>query len=189
MAPMETQADHVLAPHLDAGERLFWHGRPRQGLRMTAADIILVPVSLLWGGFAFFWEYMVIRQGAPWFFAIWGIPFILVGTYMIAGRFFWDAKRRATTYYGVTDRRVIIRSGIWHPSTRSVHLRSLSDLSMTERADGSGDILLGVAPPMMSWLAGSGWPGLNPYMPPMLEAIPQVRLVHEIIRQRQHQAA
>lgn len=186
---MEHESEHVIASQLEGGERLLWHGGPRQGLRMTAGDIILVPFSLLWGGFAFFWEYMVLRHGAPWFFAVWGIPFVLFGAYVIAGRFFWDAKRRAATYYGVTNRRVIIRSGVWRPSTRSVNLRTLSDLSVAERADGSGDIILGVAPPMMSWLLTSGWPGTPAYWPPALEAIPHVRLVHEIIQRHQHQAA
>ena len=156
---------------------------------MTATDILFVPFSLLWGGFAFFWEYTVIRQGAPWFFVLWGVPFVAVGAYLIAGRFLWDAKRRSTTYYGVTDRRVIIRSGVWHPRTRSVNLRTLSDLSMTERADGFGDIVLGATSPMMSCFAASAWPGVNSFAPPALEAVPRVREVYGIIRQRQTQAA
>ena len=164
-------------------------GRPAQGVRMHVTDALLVPFSVLWGGFAFFWEYMAISKGTPWFFAIWGIPFVLIGTHLIVGRFFWDAKRRSATYYAVTDRRIIVSSGLWRPQTRSVNLRTLSDLSMTERSNGSGDIVLGSTPPMMLWLAGSGWPGLNWNMPPILEGIPRVRDVYAIIRQGQNRAA
>ena len=185
---MDEHVDFRLASHLEADERLLWSGRPSQGVRMQVTDAFLVPFSLLWGGFAFFWEYMVIRQGAPWFFVIWGIPFVLVGAHLIVGRFFWDAKRRSATHYAVTDRRIIVSSGLWRPQTRSVNLRTLSDLSMTERANGSGDIVLGSAPPMMSRFASSGWPGMNWYMPPVLEGIPGVREVYGIIRQGQTRA-
>src|SRR5262245_32065255 len=128
---MDPQADIRLAPHLEAGERMLWSGRPPQGVRIHVSDAFLAPFSVLWGGFAFFWEYMVISKGAPWFFAIWGIPFVLMGVHLIVGRFFWDAKRRSATYYAVTDRRIIISSGLWQPQTRSVNLRMLSDVSMT----------------------------------------------------------
>jgi len=60
---------------------------------------------------------------------------------------------------------------------------------MTERSNGSGDIVLGSTPPMMLWLAGSGWPGLNWNMPPILEGLPRVRDVYAIIRQGQNRAA
>ena len=114
---------------------------------------------------------------------------MLVGAYLIAGRFFWDAKRRSATFYGVTQKRVIIESGVWRSTIRSVNLRTLSDLSMTERGDGSGDVALGSVPPLMSWFISSGWPGMNSYGPPTLESVARVREVYAIIRERQTEVA
>ena len=36
----------------------------------------------------------------------WGIPFLAIGLHFMFGRFLIDAKQRANTGYGVTDRRV-----------------------------------------------------------------------------------
>src|SRR6187549_1709520 len=92
-----------LATELDLGEKLLWSGRPAQDILFRAADVFLIPFSLLWGGFAIFWEVGVILSGAPFFFAIWGIPFVLVGVYLIVGRFFLEAYYRRQTFYGVTS--------------------------------------------------------------------------------------
>ena len=112
-----------------------------------------------------------------------------VGAHMIVGRFIWDAKRRSATVYGVTEKRVIIKSAVWRSSTRSVNLRTLVDLSMTERADGSGDIVLGSLPPMNSWFVNSGWPGMQSYGASVLETVPRVREIYGLIRQRKSAGA
>jgi hypothetical protein len=66
----------------------------------------------MWGGFAIFWESAVVASHAPWFFEIWGVPFVAVGLYIIAGRFFVDAWLRERTTYIVSDRAAyVIRSG------------------------------------------------------------------------------
>ena len=86
------------------------------------SELFLTPFALLWCGFAIFWEWQVLQApNAPVFFVLWGVPFVLIGLYMVFGRFFVDALQRAKTFYGVTNERVIIVSGLFGRKVKSLN--------------------------------------------------------------------
>ena len=180
---------------LQRGERLLWSGQPRQGIMFRPQDVVLIPFSLLWGGFAIFWESGVVTSKAPGFFVLWGIPFVAVGLYLIAGRFLVDSAMRAKTYYGVTTDRIIIASGLMSSTVQSLDLRTLTGITLNQRTDGTGSILFGSAmmyaanslfsrnyggSPFGVWAgAGSG---------PLFDSIRDPRGVYEIITRAQQEA-
>jgi hypothetical protein len=102
-----------------------------------------------------------------------------MGVHMIVGRFFVDARARAKTPYALTNRRAIIVSGIFTQTINSIPLRTLTDISVQERADRTGTILLGRPNPFSSWQAGLQWPGTSQYATPAFELIPEARYVHD----------
>jgi hypothetical protein len=168
-------------------ERVLWSGQPRQGIVFRGADVFLVPFSLLWCGFAIFWEASVLRAPkAPGLFAVWGVPFVCAGIYMVAGRFFTDAEQRKRTFYAVTNERVVIVSGLFARSVKSLDLRTLADLSLSEGANGQGSISFGGGSNFGSMSGGmSSWPGSQANVGPRFDLIPNARAVYDIIRNAQ----
>jgi hypothetical protein len=182
MLMADNTAQAALVRELRTGEHLLWSGMPRQGLLFRSGDVIAVPFSLLWGGFAFFWEYNVVTNTkAPAFFVLFGAAFVLIGIYLIAGRFFVDSFQRSRTYYGVTDQRALIVSGRWAREVKAISLPNLNEISLTERSDGSGDIVFGSMNPMYAMWRGTPWPGTGKKMVPTFEFIDNVRQVYDLI--------
>lgn len=100
-----------LTPYLLPDEHLLWTGRPDPAKHFGASDVLLVPFSLLWGGFAIFWMVTALVGGAPVPFALFGLPFVAVGLYFIFGRFIYKANRKRQTVYGLTEGRALVAVG------------------------------------------------------------------------------
>lgn len=179
---MITQSPKITA-QLSGNERLLWSGQPSQGIMFQLTDLFMIPFSLMWGGFALFWEYSVITSDAPLFFCLWGVPFVLVGLHMIIGRFFFEAKQRAQTYYAVTDERILIVSGIFTSSIKSLNLSNLGELSLTEGKDGEGSIVFGHNPFASLFGGLSSLPGMMNSKLTQFQSIADAKQVFELIHQ------
>jgi hypothetical protein len=168
------------------GEHALWWGRPRQGVVLRSSDVFTIPFSLLWCGFAIFWETGVASNGnAPGFFVLWGIPFVAIGIYMVIGRFFAEALQRSKTYYALTSDRVLIVSGVFSRTIKSLSLNTLSDVTLTEGRSGKGSITFGPQSPFGSVFGGtSSWPGTQ-QQSPRFDLIDDAKAVYEQIRRAQ----
>jgi hypothetical protein len=170
-------AEAIVRSQLDEGEQLLWSGRPRQGLLLQPMDAALIPFSLLWGGFAFYWEYEVVTTHQFWVLQLWGIPFVLLGLYLVVGRFFADAYMRGQTYYGLTDKRVIIARG---STTQSIPLSDLKGVALTAKADQSGTVVLG-PPDLPAPSSLNAYMGSTRVQYPMFQMIPGAQAVYDQI--------
>jgi hypothetical protein len=175
----------ALASVLDSDEQVVWQGRPRRGLVPVNTGTMIF--SFVWCAFACFWEttvlYLYLKGGAkrpPVFFVLWGIPFVLVGLYMVAGRFLVDAWNRGRTFYVLTNRRALIIRGRQGRSLTSLELTGLREVRFTEHRDGTGTIMMN--PPEQgqktaSWPASSDTPAC-----PAFEHISDARQVFRLLR-------
>jgi hypothetical protein len=154
-----------LQGEMGAGESLQWSGQPQQKVIFHQQDWFAIPFSLMWGGFAIFWECGAFglwgnsghSQSAPGFFVLWGIPFVVIGQYLIWGRFFYAGWKKARTYYGVTNKRVLVLSTGSARRVTDAYFPSIDSVSLTTRSDGIGTIEFAPEPEAQSaWNFSTG---------------------------------
>jgi hypothetical protein len=137
-----------LQGEMGAGESLLWSGQPQQRVIFHQQDWFAIPFSLMWGGFAIFWECGVTgfwdnsahTHSAPGFFVLWGIPFVVIGQYLIWGRFFYAAWKKARTFYGVTSKRVLVLNTGNSRQVTDAYFSNIDSVSLTIRTDGIGTV-------------------------------------------------
>jgi hypothetical protein len=179
--------EHELA----SGERLLWSGQPARGFILRPGDLFAILFSLLWCGFAVVWECSVIfsmgrtakAEAVP--FLVFGAMFVLIGLYLVFGRFFVDARNRSRTFYGITNERVIIVTGFFARQVKSLNLRTLDDISLTEHKNGRGVISFGPMHPFAQRLPAGLGPWNSYFSSPGFEMIDGAREVYELLRQTQ----
>jgi len=181
----------MIQPELTSGETMVWAGQPSTSVIFHKEDLSLIPFSLLWGGFAIFWEAGVSgfwgaenRSGSNWAFGIlWGIPFVLIGQYLIWGRFFYAAWLKKRTYYAVTNRRVIVVQNARKRQMASAFLGTLPTLIKEGGSGGVGILRFTQAQSMWSsnrrgWGA---WNGLDVGDVPTFKDIEDVDSVYRLV--------
>ena len=145
----------------------------------------MIPFSLLWCGFAIFWEWGVVQEGAPGFLELWGIPFVLIGLYFVFGRFFYEAFQRGRTYYAVTNRRVVIVTQAFSSNIRTLGLEGLTDINLSVKTNGRGTLRFGRDVYPYGSFAFRGWPGTSAGAAPAFEGIENAASVLRILREAQ----
>jgi len=141
----------VFQKELNPGERILWSSKPKGGIRLHSWDIFMIPVTIAWSGAAIFLEFIAIVSGEL-FLAILLIPFVLVGLYLLFGRFLIDATYLEKTYYALTNKRIIIIAWLFNQKRMSIDLKNLSDIGLVDqKRDGSGTITFYPPHPILYW--------------------------------------
>lgn len=139
----------VFQKELLQGERILWIGQPDPSVRFAKADAFLIPFSILWGGFALFWEGAALtavgasKDPAALIFPLFGIPFVVIGLYFIFGRFWYKAKKKKRTYYAVTDKRVLVLSDFFSRHFEAAFINSIPVINKSVKTSGTGTIIFG----------------------------------------------
>ena len=139
----------LFKPDLQKDEKIVWSGQPTPTW-FSAGDIFLIPFSLMWGGFAYFWEGSVItlylqkHNPGLLFMVAWGIPFVIIGSYMMFGRFFVQHWQQKNTFYALTNQRLLTLSTFRGRSTQAIFLANVPVVTKTVNNNGVGSINFGI---------------------------------------------
>lgn len=129
---------------LERGERIEWMEMPIPRF-FTGASTGAFLFAIPWTAFALFWTYAAsgfgsFSNGGSVAFAMFGLPFILIGIAMLSSPL-WAYRRSFKTIYAITDRRAIIFAGGWSTTIRSYSPANLRNVFRREKRDGSGDVI------------------------------------------------
>lgn len=130
--------DREIEQYLEAGEKIIWTGQPKQGMMFSAFDVWMVIFGFIWTSGVLGWIYAA-WEAAIWF-AMFGLPFLLVGLYLIFGKFYFDTRSRASAIYAITNRRVIITFRYFRKRFFSYEYAKFVDIALRENSDKSGTI-------------------------------------------------
>jgi hypothetical protein len=196
MAQIDQASYEALQPELTSGESILWAAQPETSIIFHRDDFFLIPFSLLWGGFSIFWEAAAAGMGphanghgAPFFFLLWGVPFVLIGQYMIWVRFFVAAWKKRRTFYALTNRRVLVVQNGWSRKTASAYLDTLSTLIKEDSSSGIGTLRF--APEVSLW-SGRGstwgvWDGMSVDSVPVFRDIQNVNEIYQLVSEQREQ--
>lgn len=150
MPQINPEARDAIQPELGPSEEIIWAGKPTTNVIFHKQDLLLIPFTLFWGGFAIYWELSALgihpftdrrHPNGSWTFGIiWGVPFVLIGQYMIWGRFIYAAWLKTRTYYAVTNSRLIVFQQSWKKQVVSAYIEALPAVVKEEGRDGFGTL-------------------------------------------------
>lgn len=176
----------MFSSELLPGESLQWTGSPNTSVIFHKEDWGAIPFSLMWGGFAIFWILLATgtlgnvtrnpNEGSSWFGVIWGTPFVLIGQYLIWGRFVYAYWKKQRTFYALSNRRALILVRGWNGRTSSsAYFEGMTLIDKWVGSDGIGSISFG-APFTGEWQWGKN----NPPRPPTFDDIDAADSVYQI---------
>lgn len=123
---------------LQPREKVVWKGRP-DPVRSASISTTKFLFGIFFFGFAIFWTTQAYESGG--FFALFGIPFIVVGFWMLIEpvRTYLAANK---TFYAITDRRVLLLTLRRGYRVTSLVASDITDYERVDKQDGRGDIRL-----------------------------------------------
>jgi len=144
---MENNCKDIISKELLPNETILWNGQPSLEKTFTKFDIFLVPFSILWGGFAIIW--FVIATVVGGIFGLFGIPFVVIGIYIMFGRFLVKKENKKRTYYAITNARLLVIKTDHKGNKKSLHsaqIHSITGEVVSYDKKGIGTIVFGTTP-------------------------------------------
>jgi uncharacterized membrane protein YdbT with pleckstrin-like domain len=177
-----------LDKHLRANENVLWSGKPVKKAFILPA-LGAIPFGLFFLGFSIFWMWGAASTGAPDFFTLFGLPFVIIGLAIAFGPSVWQLMKYQNTEYMITNQRVITQTGAIGLDTRFVDFDKIQEVyvqvGVMDRLFGTGTVyaltagFTGFVP--MGRYGYGGLQGLRPSLSALKEPYEAQKLLQEAI--------
>lgn len=188
--------EEKFAPELLRDEKLLWTGQP--GRRFDLADGLSVFVGLIFTAYGAVMAALPLishssKKGEPplAFFLTVGSVLLLIGVAFPVSHFFNKARRLRSTFYGVTNLRVLVVLELRQATLQAAFIRQLPVIVRSMRRNGTGTVRFGMGGRM--WPASQ--PDIGPFAhalvaadPPMFLEIRDAEQVYKLVSEQQHTA-
>jgi hypothetical protein len=127
------------------GETILWADQPEPYHLFNGSDIILIPFSLVWCAFLINAYVNVFSSPTKHFvgiFLLFTSAFVLVGAYMLFGRFIYKVWKKKKTFYVITNKRALICIEGASRSIRQLNLFAANNIIKKVDKNGFGSIIL-----------------------------------------------
>lgn len=130
--PAPQPRDESWADYLEEGERLLWKGAPATGTRVTNTGITQSIFGVFFLGFSVFWVGLGANTGGGLTVALFGAPFVMVGLWLVAGHWFYDAYKRKHSRYALTNKRALIARTVFGRKMESYPINRFAPVGLVE---------------------------------------------------------
>jgi uncharacterized membrane protein YdbT with pleckstrin-like domain len=173
---------------LNANEKVVWSGKPVRKA-FILPGLVSIPFGLIFLAFPLFWMWTADSTGAPHFFSLFVLPFVLVGFGIAFGPSLLQLFRYRNTEYMITDKRIITQTGAIGLDTRFVDFEKVQEVyvqvGVMDRLFGTGSLYA-----MTAGFSGfgprggygyRGFPGNRPSLSALKEPYEVQKLLQEAI--------
>lgn len=140
--------DNSLDSYLLKDEKVFWIGKPEMKVIFDPKDRYHIPMTLLG-------NIIIVYSISHDFDLKWAIIWILIGFYLLMGRFIYKAFNKKATLYVVTNQRIIIINKLWGYFIEK-SIKSITHIEKEIRPNGIGTIRFGHTPSTHLWYENTG---------------------------------
>lgn len=128
---------------LDPDEKIVWQGQPDAKFRLRGRNIALSLFGIVFLGSSL--AFMVVAvastsaQGGPMglMFLLFGLPFVLVGLYLVVGIHWADMAGRRKTHYTLTNKHAFIATALFVKRLKSYPIGADTALELRPGSPGS----------------------------------------------------
>lgn len=188
----------IIERNIQLTEKVLWKGQSEKSLVFTKSDLVLIPVSILWGGITILIELSSIIDILGWSgkgqnvrnsgvtTALSLLPFLAFGLYMMFGRYIYKKRKKQNLIYVVTNKRVMIINKLSKVVIEFINIKNIVNVNVSIRKNGIGTVSFGVLSFAKAFYGNTGMDFTavaGASITPIFYDVKDARLVYDLVEQ------